>query len=65
MITSLLYLVIAAIILGLIWWVSTQLPFMAPFAHIIQVLCVVVFVIYVIYVLIGFIGAGGHAAVPR
>jgi hypothetical protein len=64
MITSLLYLLIAAIILGLIWWVCTQIPFLAPFAHIIQVLCVVIFVIYVLYVLIGFIGAG-HIAVPR
>jgi hypothetical protein len=64
MLASLIYILIAAIILGLVWWVCTQLPFLAPFAHIIQVLCVVFFVIYVLYVLIGILGSG-HVAVPR
>ena len=64
MIATLLYLVIAAIILGLICWLATHIPTIGPFAHIIQVGCVVIFVIYVIYILIGLIG-GVHATLPR
>jgi hypothetical protein len=56
MIATLLYLLIAAIVLGLIVWLATQIPFIAPFAQIIRVVCVCIFVIYVIYVLIGLVG---------
>lgn len=56
MITALLWLVIVALILGLIYWVTTQIPFLAPFAHIIRVICIVIFVIYVIYLLMGLLG---------
>lgn len=62
MITSLLYLVIVAIVLGLIYWVVTQLPFLAPFANIIRIVVIVIFVIYVIYFLMGFLG---HAPAIR
>lgn len=61
MIVALLYLVIVALVLGLIYWVTTQIPFLQPFAHIIRVICVVIFVIYVIYLLMGFLGV--HAPV--
>ena len=60
MIILLLQLLIVALVLGLIWWVCTQLPFLAPFAHIIQVICVVIFVIYVIYLLMGLAGIHVH-----
>lgn len=56
MITGLIYLLIVAIILGLIYWIATQVPFLAPFANIIRVVCVVVFVIYVLYFLAGLAG---------
>jgi hypothetical protein len=56
MITALIYLLIVAIILGLIYWVVTQVPFLAPFANIIRVVCVVIFVVYVLSVLAGFAG---------
>jgi hypothetical protein len=56
MIAALLYLVIVALILGLIYWVTTQVPFLQPFAHIIRVICVVIFVIYCIYLLMGLAG---------
>lgn len=62
MIVALLWLVIVALILGLIYWVTTQVPFLAPFSNIIKVICVVIFVIYVIYFLMGFLG-GGHIPV--
>lgn len=62
MITSLLYLLIVAIVLGLIYWVTTQLPFLAPFANIIRIICIVIFVIYVIYFLMGLLG---HAPLVR
>lgn len=56
MITALLYLLIVALVLGLIYWVTTQVPFLAPFSNIIRVVCVVIFVIYVIYLLMGLLG---------
>lgn len=62
MIIALLWLIIVALILGLIVWVVTQVPFLAPFANIIRVICVVIFVIYVIYLLMGLLG---HAPVIR
>lgn len=63
MITGLIYLVIVAIILGLIYWVCTQVPFLAPFANIIRVICVVIFVIYVLYFLAGLVGV--HVPITR
>jgi len=52
MITLLLQLVIVAIILGLILWLASQIPGVAPFANIIRVVCICLFVIYLIYLLI-------------
>jgi uncharacterized membrane protein len=66
MIGTLLYLIIAAIILGLVLWLVQQIPGMAPFAHIIYVVAIVIFVIIVIYVLIGLMGGlGGAPHLPR
>jgi cation transporter-like permease len=63
MITLLLQLIIVAIVLGLIAWLVSQIPFLAPYAQIIRVVCICVFVIYVIYILMGLLG---HApALPR
>lgn len=64
MIALLLQLLIIAIILGLVVWLATQVPFIAPFAHIIQVVAICLFIIYVIWILIGFVG-GGHMAPLR
>jgi hypothetical protein len=67
MLGTLLYLIIAAIILGLIVWLVQQIPGVQPFAHIIYVVCVVIFVIIVIYVLVGLLGGLGGSAphLPR
>jgi hypothetical protein len=62
MITILLQLLIIAIVLGLVVWLVGQVPFIAPFARIIQVVCIVIFVIYVIYILMGLLG-GVHTGV--
>jgi hypothetical protein len=64
MIATLLYLVIAAIILGLVCWLVQQIPGIQPFAHIIYVVCVVIFVIIVIYVLVGLLGGVGTGHLP-
>lgn len=61
MLQLLLYLVIAAIILGLVIWLIQQIPGVAPFANIIRVVAICIFVIYVIYVLMQLLG-GGHVA---
>jgi len=60
MLTILLQLVIAAIVVGLILWLISQIPGVAPFANIIRVVAIVIFVIYVIYVLMELLG-GVHA----
>ena len=60
MITTLLYLLIVAIILGTIVWVAGQIPGVAPFARIIQVIVMVIFVVYVIWILIGMLGGIPH-----
>jgi hypothetical protein len=58
MLAILLQLVVAAIVIGLILWLIQQIPGVAPFARIIQVVCICIFVIYVIYILIGLLGHG-------
>jgi cation transporter-like permease len=61
MITTLLYLVIAAIVCGVIIWLISQIPGVAPFANIIRVVVICVFVIYCIYLLINILnGTAGH-----
>ena len=59
MINLILGLVILAIVLGLVIWLAQQIPFVAPFANIIRVVCIVIFIIYVIYLLMGFISGHG------
>jgi hypothetical protein len=59
MLSTLLYLVILAIVLGLIIWLAEQIPGIAPFVQIIRVVCIVIFVIYVIYILMGLLGGAG------
>jgi uncharacterized membrane protein len=58
MITLLLYLVIAAIVLGLVIWLVQQIPGVAPFANIIRVVAICIFVIYCIYLLMELLGSG-------
>jgi cation transporter-like permease len=64
MIAILLQLVIAAIVLGLIVWLVSQIPGVAPFANIIRVVCICIFVIYVIYILMALLG-GMHTPIIR
>ena len=56
MIAILLQLLIVAIICGLIVWLATQIPFIAPFANIIRVVAICLFVIYCLIVLSGLLG---------
>jgi len=58
MIAIVLQLLVVALILGLVCWLTTQVPGVAPFARIVQVVCIVLFIIYVIYVLMHFLPAG-------
>ena len=58
MITLLLQLVIVAIILGLVVWLVSQVPFLAAFAQIIRVVAIVLFIVYILYILMSLIG--GH-----
>jgi hypothetical protein len=61
----LLELLIVAIVVGLIVWLATQIPFIAPYANIIRVAALCLFIIYAIWVLIGLIGGAGHLPLTR
>jgi hypothetical protein len=61
MLGIILQIIIVALILGLVVWLCSQVPFLAPFARIVQVVCVVLFVIWIIYLLMGLVG-GVHVA---
>ena len=56
MITLIVHILIAAIIVGLLLWLLTQIPFFAPFAQIIRVVVVTLFVIWVILQLLPLLG---------
>jgi len=58
LIAILLQLIIAAIIIGLVLWLITQIPGVAPFANIVRVVAICLFVIYVIYLLYGILTGG-------
>lgn len=55
MIALLLQLVIVAIVCGLIVWLCVQIPFVAPYAHIIRTIVLCLFIIYCLYLLINLV----------
>jgi len=65
MVTLLFQLLIVAIICGLVVWLCTQIPFIAPFANIIRVVAICLFIIYCIWILMGLMGGVGHSPVLR
>jgi hypothetical protein len=56
MISLLIGLLLIALILGLFYWVFTQVPILAPFAPVVFVVVVVIFVIFVIVALLPLAG---------
>lgn len=59
LIDALIYLLVAGLILGLIYYAFTEIPILLPFAPVVRVVVVVIFVICMIVVLVPF--AGGHS----
>lgn len=60
MLSTLLYLLIALVVVGAIIYLLKIIPGIDPtLVQIVRVLCIVVFVIYVIYILIGLLGGAG------
>lgn len=63
MLGTLIGVIVAVIILGVIWWAVQQLlpliPIGEPFATIVRVLMVVLLVFVVIWVILQLLGAGG------
>ena len=55
MLSVLLYLIIAAIICGALYYIMGMIPLPGPFNRIVQVIIVVVFLIVVIYALFALI----------
>ena len=56
MITLIIHILIAAIIVGLLLWLLSQIPVFAPFTQIIRVVIIVLFVIWVILQLLPLLG---------
>lgn len=60
MLELLITLLIVLIIIGLCWWVLSQIPLPPPIAQIAQVIFVVICAVVLIYFLLSFVGS-----VPR
>lgn len=56
MIQSLLYILIIAVVVGIIWWVCDYLPVPQPLNKLIKILSVVIAVVAIILVLMGMVG---------
>lgn len=56
MITFLITLLVVVIILGLLYWVSQQIPLPPPFGRIVQVVIVVIGVLIIVFMLLNLIG---------
>lgn len=52
MLALLVSILIAAIVIGLLYWIVTLIPLPAPMDRILQVVVVVIFVIYLLYMLL-------------
>lgn len=63
MLGTLIAIIVACIVLGVIWWAVQQLlpliPIAEPFATIIRVLCVVLLVLFVLWVIMTLLAAAG------
>lgn len=63
MIGTLIGIIFACIILGVVWWAAQQLlaliPLGEPFATIVRVLLVVIFVLIVLYIVAMLLGLAG------
>jgi len=56
MITFLITLLVVIIILGLLYWVSQQIPLPPPFGRLVQIVIVVIGVLIIVFMLLGLIG---------
>jgi len=69
MIATLIYVIVALIIIGVIWWAIQQLlpliPLPEPFRRIIYVLLVVILVLIVLYVILTLLSGLTGIHVPR
>ena len=69
MITTLIYVVITLIVVGIIWWAVQQLlpliPLPEPIQRIIYVLLTVILVLIVLYVIVMLLGGIAGIHVPR
>ncbi len=59
MITLLVNLLVLVLVIGLIWWLLTQLPLPEPFGQAARIIFAVIAVIMVIYLLVGLPGEAG------
>lgn len=60
----LLYILIAAIITGLLLWINGEIPYDATIKQIVRVVIIVCFCIWLLYVLVGVLPAAGSWGPP-
>lgn len=59
MLGTLIYVLVVAVVIGVIWWVCDFLPVPEPLNKLVKVVSIVVGCIIVIYALLGLAGVGG------
>ena len=59
MIGTLIYILIVAILIGIIWWIVDYLPVPEPLNKLIKVVTIVIGAIIIIYALLSIAGVGG------
>jgi uncharacterized membrane protein YczE len=57
MLGTLIYVLVVAIVIGLVWWVCDFLPVPQPLNKLVKMLSIVIGVIVIIYALMGLVGA--------
>lgn len=65
MIGLLIDLLILCLVLGLVIYIFSKVPILAPFAWLANIICVVIVVIFLINLLLGISGGGGYLWGPR
>jgi VIT1/CCC1 family predicted Fe2+/Mn2+ transporter len=61
----LLYIVVVALVLGVLYWVTTLFPLPHPFPLIIRAVFALIAVLFVVHILLGLMGSGDHYPMLR
>ena len=65
MLGLLVYVLVVAIVIGLVWWLCDFLPVPEPLNKLVKVVAIVIGFIVIIYVLMAIAGGGANLALPK